>query len=188
MFGRCVNDHVQLNDWGLIVEDEWRTTPLIRPYVRLDKYVVMPDHLHGLIIWDNDPENVGPQCIAGTSQGVAGMSQGVAGVREALRGVSRGVAGTSRGVAGTSRGVAGTSQGVAGTQPALYRPAASVGSFVARFKAACTKRINALRSGSHPPVWQRNYYEHIVRNQRSLDRIRQYILDNPRRWSLRVGI
>lgn len=146
VFGRCANGKVQLSDWGLIAEDEWLTTPLMRPYVHLDSYVIMPDHLHGLIVWDHNPvENVGPQGVTRVGP-----------------------------------------QCVAGRPPVLHRPAASVGSFVARFKAACTKRINALRSAREPPVWQQNYYEHIVRNQRSLDRLRRYVAENPMRWSLQT--
>ncbi|GAA5002912.1 transposase [Pseudoluteimonas lycopersici] len=59
----------------------------------------------------------------------------------------------------------------------------SVGAVVAGFKSAATKRINALRGTPGTPVWQRNYHEHIIRNEGSLDRIRQYILDNPAQWA-----
>jgi putative transposase len=54
---------------------------------------------------------------------------------------------------------------------------------VRAFKSAVTKRINAQRGTPGAPVWQRNYYEHIVRGEKSLNRIRQYILDNPLRWA-----
>ncbi len=49
-------------------------------------------------------------------------------------------------------------------------------------KGAVTRRINALRETSGRPVWQRNYYEHIVRDEEDLERIRAYMSDNPRRW------
>jgi REP element-mobilizing transposase RayT len=57
-----------------------------------------------------------------------------------------------------------------------------LGSFIAGFKAAATKRINQIRQTPGAPVWQRNYYEHIVRDRASLERIRRYIADNPARW------
>jgi REP element-mobilizing transposase RayT len=57
-----------------------------------------------------------------------------------------------------------------------------LGSFVAGFKSAVTKRINTMRRTPGLPVWQRNYYEHIIRDERELDRIRRYIADNPLRW------
>ncbi|MEW6162225.1 MAG: hypothetical protein AB1606_02740 [Nitrospirota bacterium] len=45
-----------------------------------------------------------------------------------------------------------------------------------------TKQINIIRNTSGVPVWQRNYYEHIIRNEDELNRIRQYIIENPFRW------
>ena len=54
---------------------------------------------------------------------------------------------------------------------------------VRAFKTFSARRINALHNTVGTPFWQRNYYEHIIRNQSALDRIRQYIADNPARWS-----
>ena len=53
---------------------------------------------------------------------------------------------------------------------------------VGRFKMVSAKQINALRETSGTPVWQRNYYEHIICDDESLNRIRQYIADNPAQW------
>ncbi len=47
-----------------------------------------------------------------------------------------------------------------------------------------TKRINELRHTAGAPVWQRNYYEHIIRDERTLNAIRRYIQENPRHWHL----
>jgi len=60
----------------------------------------------------------------------------------------------------------------------------SLPSIVRAFKSAATKRINRLLGTPGRPVWQRNYYEHIIRNDKGLNRIRQYIADNPGRWHL----
>ncbi len=60
----------------------------------------------------------------------------------------------------------------------------SLGSFIAGFKSAVTKRINARRGTPGACVWQRNYYEHIIRNDGALNAIRRYIIDNPLRWHL----
>jgi REP element-mobilizing transposase RayT len=57
-----------------------------------------------------------------------------------------------------------------------------LGAFVAGFKSATTIRINTLRRTPRRPVWQRNYYEHIIREERDLDRIREYIVSNPNNW------
>ena len=58
----------------------------------------------------------------------------------------------------------------------------SLGAIVRSFKSAVTKRINALRGTPGAPLWQRNYYEHIIRNEEALQRIREYIASNPLRW------
>ena len=51
-----------------------------------------------------------------------------------------------------------------------------------RFKMNSAKRINAIQNTAGRPVWQRNYFDHIIRNERSLNRICHYITDNPARW------
>jgi REP element-mobilizing transposase RayT len=53
---------------------------------------------------------------------------------------------------------------------------------VGRFKMQSAKQINQLRHTLGQPVWQRNYYEHIIRNEDELNRIREYILNNPLKW------
>lgn len=53
---------------------------------------------------------------------------------------------------------------------------------VSGFKGATTRKIDHHRNTPDTPIWQRNYYEHIIRNETALAQIRQYITDNPRRW------
>ena len=62
-------------------------------------------------------------------------------------------------------------------------PPRSIGALMAGFKSASTKRINAARGTPGARVWQRNYYDHVIRNEANLHRIRQYIADNPARWA-----
>jgi hypothetical protein len=57
-----------------------------------------------------------------------------------------------------------------------------LGRLVGAFKTVSTKRVNELRGEPGVQLWQRNYYEHIVRSERALNRIRQDIIDNPARW------
>jgi len=52
------------------------------------------------------------------------------------------------------------------------------------FKSAVTKHINGLGDKQGVPVWQRNYYEHVVRNEKELNQIREYIMNNPLKWEL----
>lgn len=64
-----------------------------------------------------------------------------------------------------------------------YRPPRSISSFVAGFKSAATKKIKELRQIPFLPVWQRRFYDHIIRNETEYQRIRQYIINNPEKWN-----
>ncbi|HND78647.1 MAG TPA: hypothetical protein PLN79_15280, partial [bacterium] len=61
-------------------------------------------------------------------------------------------------------------------------PSKTIGAIIRGFKSATTKRINQLRNTPRLPVWQRNYYEHIIRNDASYHQITEYIRLNPARW------
>ena len=77
-----------------------------------------------------------------------------------------------------------------GSRAAPTRPLPRI---INAFKTVSAKRINQIRSSVGEPVWQRSYYEHIVRTERELDRIRNYIREYPAKWDddpenlLRVG-
>ena len=59
----------------------------------------------------------------------------------------------------------------------------SLGAIVRSFKSAASKRINEIRNDPGSPVWQRTYYERIIRNDHELERIREYIVNNPLQWT-----
>ncbi|GIV57086.1 MAG: hypothetical protein KatS3mg054_0921 [Chloroflexus sp.] len=146
LFGEVVAGEMQVNAVGEVVCAEWFRTAQIRPYVRLydDEFVVMPNHIHGIIWIIND--DVG-----------------------ATRRVAHRVGATRR---------------VAPTDPPRGPASGSIGAIVGQFKSITTKRINALRGTPGAPVWQRNYYEHIIRTEDALQRIREYIATNLLRWHL----
>jgi len=58
----------------------------------------------------------------------------------------------------------------------------SLGAIVGAYKASTARLINGLRRKPGAPAWQRNYYEHIIRDEPELAQIREYILDNPIKW------
>jgi putative transposase len=58
----------------------------------------------------------------------------------------------------------------------------SLGTIVGALKSTVTKSINILRNTPDMPVWQRNYFERVIRNENELNRIREYIMYNPERW------
>jgi hypothetical protein len=70
---------------------------------------------------------------------------------------------------------------------ATTRVAPTLGDVIGAYKSVVTVQyIRAVHTRGWPPfrkrLWQRNYYEHVIRNAESLNRIRQYILDNPQHW------
>ena len=62
--------------------------------------------------------------------------------------------------------------------------ARSLPAVVRSFKSASARQINLLRGTPGAPLWQRNYYEHVIRNEEDLFAIRKYIADNPAQWAL----
>lgn len=58
----------------------------------------------------------------------------------------------------------------------------STGAIVGQLKSVTTRRVNHLRGAPDPPVWHRNYYERVIRNEQGWERVAHYILNNPARW------
>ncbi|MBU0530990.1 transposase [Patescibacteria group bacterium] len=72
--------------------------------------------------------------------------------------------------------------GANGRSPLQQMQPKSLSSCIAGYKSATTKRINVHRNTPKQPVWQRNYYEHVIRDETDLDRVREYIRLNPGQW------
>ena len=133
IFGEIENGEVILNEYGWIAREEWLKTSEIRTWVSMDAFVIMPNHLHG-IIFINEHDKLQKEPVA----------------QPIKREFGKPIAG-------------------------------SLSSIIGQYKSVTTKRINARR-GTKIPVWQRNYYERIVRDQEELDKIRIYIMENPMKW------
>jgi REP element-mobilizing transposase RayT len=148
LFGDVVDGRMRLNAFGRIVAEEWHRTERIRDNVALDAFVVMPNHVHGVVVITGDADD---------SDGTGGSNS------NRRRDTAR------RAPTGAIR------------RFGKPRPG-SLPTIVGALKSAATRRINRWRGTPGEPVWQRNYYEHIVRGRRALQRIRQYIRQNPARW------
>ncbi|MFO7663743.1 MAG: transposase, partial [Chloroflexota bacterium] len=190
LFGRIVDSVMHLNDAGWTVQAVWDEIPICYPGVDIDAFVVMPNHIHGIIILTGAAtRDVGADPRVrplGDGLGVAPTGDGVG-----EYGQPRGVAPTGDGAGGHGQplGVAPTDDGVGEYgQPRGVAPTVlSLGDIVSRFKSLTTKRYtDGVKQLEWPPyrgrVWQRNYYEHIIRNDPSLQRIRYYIETNPQQW------
>ena len=171
LFGEIVGGVMHLNEAGRVAEACWLAIPEHFPHTALDAYVIMPDHAHG-IIWIT--KNVGAaeraaneRAAEGSASDVEMRGGGVVGVR-------------AKDFSPLLRQQPPSSQPSPST---LRSPSKTLGSIVRGFKIGVTKWMRA-NTDVHQ-VWQRNYYEHIVRSEADLARIRAYIRNNPVRWSLR---
>jgi putative transposase len=165
LFGQVVDGVVRLTPYGEIVRDEWEKSASVRHNVIVDEYIVMPNHLHGIIFIVHDD---------GTRDGHPASDH--VGAHRCAPGIYDG------GIAGHDRAHVGACDRAHVSAPLRRRQPGSVGSIIAGFKSAVTKRINMVRSNPGCPVWQRNYYERVVRTETELANIRQYITENPLRW------
>jgi putative transposase len=159
LFGEIVGDAMRMNEAGCMVQTTWDELPGHYPGVETDAFVVMPNHIHGIIRLCERPVGAGPRACPASEVSV----------RTGRKGQPRGAAPTRI----DGRGATG---------------ALSLGDVVQRFKMLTTKRYaNGVRQQGWPVfrgrLWQRNYYEHVIRGEESLNRIRRYIADNPASWA-----
>ena len=174
-FGNIIDDEMMLNEFGVFVQNEWLKTGIIRPNINIDAFVVMPNHLHGIIIiTDNDN----------------GHSRDSRDSRDSRRDTLQRVSTITDTITDTNTDtdtITNTEMGTetdTGTIEQFGKPTKnSIPTIVRLFKSTTAKQINQLRvSTPMQPLWQRNYYEHVIRNKVELNRIRQYIIDNPKKW------
>jgi REP element-mobilizing transposase RayT len=128
LFGEVWDDKLRLNDAGRFVHAAWCDLPNHFTGVSLDAFVVMPNHVHGIIELHDDTSNR------------------------------------------------------AGLKPAPTKSRPRLFQLVRAFKTFSARYVNKLRGTQGAAVWQRNYYEHVVRVEKELDRIREYIVNNPAQW------
>jgi len=144
MFGEIKNGQMVLNNIGLLVKKYWNK--LIDKFnIELDKYIIMPNHIHGIIVINNNNN------------------------------------GRTHGSAPTT----GTTSSV-GVDPCVD-PHPSLGKIIQWFKTMTTNQyIKNVKNNNWKPfnkrLWQRNYYEHIIRNKTELNKIREYVRLNAETW------
>jgi REP element-mobilizing transposase RayT len=194
MFGEIQNGIMKLNEYGQIVHDEWLKTPVIRPNVILDEFVVMPDHFHGIIGITRSVAVVGATRRVAPTNGIRTNTNGIRTNTNGIRTNTNGIRTNTNGIRTNTNGIRTIINDTQIIQT-IKRPngpkSGSIGAIIGQFKSMTTKRINRLRATyrAFPTcvapviidrhVWQRNYYDHIIRDAESLNRIRQYIINNP---------
>jgi len=147
--GEIMDASVRLSDFGHIIETEWVKSFEMRSELFLDEYVIMPNHIHAIIVLDKT--NI--DSTVETHGRVSLQSE---------------------------------------PQPTGFiRRPQSVSSFIGGFKSRVNTKINDHidkhqpdfpKFDRHHHFFQPNYHDHIIRNEQSYQRIKNYIADNPRNW------
>lgn len=166
-FGSAVEECTRLSPIGKIVADEWLRTEYVRQNVSLDEWIIMPNHIHGIIIIhapDADSNAVETPC-----RGVCDDGNGTNDVETPRRGVCD----------EHNESMQTPRRGVSTTRASALR-AGSLGAIIGQFKSAATKRIRAARHRDF--AWQTRFYDVIIPNERALQNMREYIQNNPCRW------
>jgi putative transposase len=138
LFGEVVDGKMRLNRYGKVVQKWWDIIPEHYPNIETGAFVVMPNHVHGIIVTGDDRRGTVPMPRDGDAPKLVGET------------------------------------------PPLREP--TLGQVVAYFKYQSTKEINALQGGPGVKLWQRNFYDHIIRNQQDLELTWLYIESNPSQW------
>jgi len=170
VFGAVVDGKMRLNAYGRKIADCWLWLAEQYPYVGLDEWVVMPNHFHGIILI-TDGADADDRTDAGDGGGADADDR-----RGGSRTAPTGPRNASAGPCGIPTGSVGPP-----TVPTNRKP---LGRLVGAFKTVFAKHVNEIRSTPGAKLWQRNYYEHVIRDDLSLRRIREYIANNPSRWIL----
>ncbi len=167
LFGEVIDGEVVLSPYGEVVRAEWLTSARIRREIQLyeDEFVVMPNHVHG-IIWIVQDGQVSLDELGG--QGTTGVNNECVGAHGRRCRVVSPARSPLRQKRASRSGP----------------PPRSLGSFVAGFKAAVTREINQIRGAPGEPVWKRNYFDRIIRDDDELQHLRRYIEENPLKWEL----
>lgn len=147
IFGEVVAGRMFLNEWGRIVQKEWIRSEEIHHEVSLGAYIVMPNHLHAIVLMNRATSR-----LTATRLGFHSDRQHV-----------------------------GRSTSIRIEWP-QRRKSQSLGSLIAGFKASVTRRINQTRRLPGDKVWQRNYWERILRSRQEYKAAERYIRDNPAVW------
>jgi putative transposase len=166
LFGEIVDSVMQLNALGKIIWSVWTRLP-IHFSVQHDEWVIMPNHLHGIIFILDDGR--------GEAFAVKNWNKTIQ-IWQMLRPNSQSSADDHMGIPKMDASDASPQRAPIGTTPG------SLGAIIQNFKSVSTRKINQARDMVGVPVWQRDYYERIVRNEVELAQFRQYIRENPLRW------
>ena len=149
LFGEIAGDAMQLNEHGDIAAICWEAIPAHYAMAQIDEFVIMPNHMHGIVFILPSEMDDGHDMVVGARHAVP---------LHASPGDDAGRFG----------------------QP----DPESLSTIIRSYKSFVTRRINQHRHTPGACVWQRGYYDHIIRDDVNLGAVRRYIRDNPLQWAL----
>ncbi|NLW48285.1 MAG: hypothetical protein GXY86_13250 [Firmicutes bacterium] len=176
LFGEVVDNEMRLNGYGQIVREEWENSFRIRRELTCRTYIIMPDHIHGLvgIIKSNVNRNGNGNANANVNGNVYENTY----AHE--NGNGNGNVETH---GRASLPIPTNPSNSINQNPKIpQRMPRSISSFVAGFKSAATKRINEMRGTPGEPLWQPRFYDRIIRDEKEFFAVQRYIDENPMRW------
>jgi len=166
---------VNLSDFGKIVKNEWYKSFDIRNELFLDEFIIMPNHLHAIIILEKikNKKTINMNGLHGTGTHVE--THGRASLQSPEQSIKPS-----------------TEQSIKqSTEPIFIRKPKSISSFIAGFKSAIYSKIddyidennlNIPKYNRNNHFFQPNYHDHIIRNNAEYERIKKYIINNPLNW------
>ncbi len=180
-FGECANGKIKLSTAGMIVQGCWYQIPYLSPNANLGAFVVMPNHVHGVLILD-DMENDGN---ASFDVETFDSNVSTSNVKTPNDHTPNQSPIANRDIKQNDK-----SNSVEVTNPINYKnsfyqnispKSGSVSRIIQQYKTVCTKNIR-LACPELDFKWQMRFYDHIIRNQKVFENISNYIINNPKQW------
>lgn len=162
LFGKIIDGQMVLNNAGQIAQKCWLEIPKHFPNVILHEFVIMPNHVHGIIEFT---PTVGAKYFSPDNDDDTAKHFLPDNDNDISKNISTKINDNS---------------GAKNISPLPKSPSKTVGSVVRGFKIGVTKWMR--KNTDVYDVWQRNYYENIIRNAQSYQRISKYIENNPAKW------
>ncbi len=185
LFGVVVNDKMVLDLFGKIIDYHWRKLPRHFKNIVLDEYQIMPNHFHGIIhivgAMHSDLNN--QKNNENFNGNVGAMHSDLDNQKNNEK--FNGNVGAMHSDLDNQK----NNEKFNGNASPLSQPRrphgtvpGSLGAIMQNFQSVTTRKINRIRKTPGARLWQRNYWEHIIRNETELNRIRNYIINNPKNW------
>jgi len=186
-FGEIVNNKMVLSPLGIIADIFWHEITNHSKHVSLGEFVVMPNHIHGILLIDKPDGDDGGNGDDGGDGGDGGNG-GMVETRHALslreiREIQETTAGNpGETTGGKSRDTVGESSnppGIIGKTRFQNQGSNTISSIIGSYKSAVTRHANRLEIENG---WQARFHDHIIRNHGEYNRIDNYIINNPKNW------